>query len=73
MKRFSPERLNLLLENPLVNVSAVANASGLTKAGLDKIRNGDSIPGSNTLGSLASVLGKNVDYFFIEEKPQCAS
>ena len=67
MRIFSSEKLNEVLDNPIVSVGGVRATAGLSYNGFDKIRKGESVPSANTLVAIADALQKPLDYFFVEK------
>lgn len=65
MRKFSAEKLDILLSKPTLNASAVAREAGISQSALFQIRKGHTSPRANTIVALADILDVSLDYFFV--------
>lgn len=66
MRRFLPVKLSTLLDDPMINISGVAQVASVSSVSLHAIKDGKQEPRANTLVAIADALGKPLDYFFGE-------
>lgn len=67
MKLFSAEILKDLLDEKCIKHSSLAMKAGIGTSTLSSIVKGQKIPNVNTLGRIAFILNKPVDYFYEDE------
>ena len=66
MKKFSPEKLVMLMKQSDLGRSEIARRSGMTIAGIWKIETWFNKPRTETLLQLADGLGVKITDFFVE-------
>jgi transcriptional regulator with XRE-family HTH domain len=67
MKLFSAQKLKHYIEEKCLKPSALASKAGIGSSTLSSIVHGQKIPNVNTLGRIAFILDKPVDFFYEDE------
>lgn len=62
---FSPEQAKAIRERVGLSRVKAAVAAGLSRQGLINIEDGESVPGADTLGRMASAYGSAIEDFYV--------